>query len=134
MAYILKDSQMPGYEELWDVIPGQARAKGFGYVVNDVFGFLMVAALAAADEVTYIWKARQVEVDKLIGTNEAISAGMFVYATLASNFQSVTANPTGTIGTDYYFVGVAKKDASSSSEKVLISFWGDEYNHADRSA
>jgi hypothetical protein len=132
MAFILKDDQMPGYEEFWDEVPGAVRAKGFAYVVNDVFGFLMTAALTITDEVTYIWKARQVIVDKLTGTGEAINHGDFVYATRASNFQSVTANPAGTIGTDYYFVGVAKKDSVASATTVLISFWGDEYNHADR--
>lgn len=132
MAFILKDDQMPAYEEFWDVVPGAVRAKGFGYVLNDVFGFLMVAALAVTDEVTYIWKARQVEADKLTGTGEAITSGEKVYATLASNFQQVTASPTGVIGTDYYFVGIAKKDSAAGNDKVLISFWGDEYNHLDR--
>jgi hypothetical protein len=132
MAFILKDDQAPAYEELWDIIPGAVRAKGFAYVVNDVFGFLMVAALTTADEVTFIWKARQVLVDKGTGTGDAINAGDKVYATLASNFQLVTNNPAGVIGTDYYFVGIAKKDAPASQANVLISFWGDEYNHADR--
>lgn len=132
MAFILKDDQAPGYEELWDEIPGVVRAKGFGYVVNDVFGFLMAAALTVLDEVTFIWKARQVLADKAVGTGEAITHGMMVYATLTSNFQSVTANPAGVIGTDYYFVGIAKKDSSGSCTTVLISFWGDEYNFADR--
>jgi hypothetical protein len=46
----------------------------------------------------------------------------------------VTANPTGVIGTDYYFVGKCKKTAAADDTTVLIDFWGDEYNHADRSA
>lgn len=132
MAFILKDDQAPAYEELWDEVPGAVRAKGFAYVVNDVFGFLMTAALAITDEVTFIWKARQVLVDKMRGTGEAITHGMKVYALASQNFQVVTANPAGVIGTDYYFCGIAKKDASGSDSTVLISFWGDEYNHADR--
>jgi hypothetical protein len=132
MAFILKDDQAPAYEELWDEIPGAVRAKGYAYVVNDVFGFLLTAAQSVTDEVAFIWKARQVEVDKLTGTGEAINHGDKVFATLLTNFQQVTANPTGTIGTDYYFVGIAKKDAAGSASTVLISFWGDEYNHADR--
>lgn len=132
MAFICKDDQAPAYEELWDHVPGAVRAKGFAAVVNDVFGFLLTAALTVTDEVAFIWKCRQVEATKLTGTGEAITAGQKVYATLGSNFQSVTANPTGTIGTDYYFCGIAKKDAAGSASTVLISFWGDEYNHADR--
>lgn len=134
MGFILKDDQAQSYHELWDIVPGAVRAKGFAYVVNDVFGFLMTAALTVTDEVTYIYEATQVLADKLTGTGEAISAGMEVYATLATNFQSVTANPTGTIGTDYYFVGWAKKDAAADDTTVLIRFWGHEYNHADRAA
>jgi len=134
MAFILKDSQLAGYEELWDVIPGAVRSKGFAYVKQDVFGFLMTASGSTTDEVTFIWKARQVEADKLTGTGEGILAGDFVYATVGSSFQIVTANPSGTIGTHYYFCGVAKKDASASDNKVLISFWGDEYNDTDKNA
>lgn len=132
MAFILKDDQFPGYEELWDIIPGAVRAKGFAYVVNDVFGFLMVASDSVTDERTFIWKARQVLVDKHTGTGEAITAGSMIYATLTSGYQMVTANPAGVIGIDYYFVGIAKKDALAGEDTVLISFWGDEYNFADR--
>lgn len=132
MAYILKDDQAPAYEEFWDEVPGAIRAKGFGYVVNDVFGFLMTASQNTTDEVTYIWKARQVLADKIVGSGEEIEHGEFVYALASQNFQVVTANPTGTIGTDYYFVGIAKKDAAAGDSTVLISFFGDQYNFADR--
>jgi hypothetical protein len=128
------DVQAQAYQESWDVIPGQARVKGFAFVDNDVFGFLLTACLTAAQEVAFITRNRQVRVDKLTGTGEAIQRNQNVYATLASNFQSVTANPAGVIGTDYYFVGKAKKDAGADEDTVLIDFWGDEYNHADRAA
>jgi hypothetical protein len=134
MAFYCADNQAQAYQELWDEVPGAVRAKGFAYVVNDVFGFLMTAALTVLDEVTFIYRNKQVRADKLTGTGEAISHGQKVYATLGSNFQSVTANPTGTIGTDYYFVGIAKKDAGANEATVLIDFWGDEYDHADRAA
>ena len=128
------DDQAQAYDELWDEVPGQARVKGFAYVVNDVFGFLLNAALTATDEVAFIWRNSQVRADKLTGTGEGINHGDFVYATLGSNFQSVTANPTGTIGVNYYFCGVAKKDALPNDTTVLIKFFGDEYNFADRAA
>lgn len=139
MAFILKDDQMQSYSELWDYDPGAARTKGFGEVIQDVFAFHMRAVELKADGVTFqeatpLYKAEQVLANKTTGTGNAITAGQFVYATLASNFQTVTATPTGTIGTDYYFVGVAKKNALANATTVLIKFWGDEYNHADRSA
>jgi len=134
MAFILKDDQVQSYHELWDHIPGAVRAKGWAEVVQDVFTFLMTASLSTTDEVTAIYEATQVLADKLTGTGEGIEAGQRVYATLASNFQSVTGNPTGTIGTDYYFVGWCKKDAAADDTTVLIRFWGHEYDHADRAA
>lgn len=142
MAFILKDDQVQSYHELWDFVPGvvenqttpNAGNKGWARVYQDVFGFNMVASLTITDEVTFIYEATQVIADKGTGTGETITAGQKVYTTLTSAFQTVTANPTGTIGTDYYFVGWAKKDATASEDTVLIRFWGHEYNHADRSA
>jgi hypothetical protein len=133
MAFILRDDQQQSYHELWDQILTAAETKGFAQVVEDVFCFNMTAG-AINDEVTRIYSATQVRVDKLTGSGEDINAGQKVYATLASNFQSVTANPAGVIGTDYYFVGWAKKDAAANETDVLIRFEGDEYNHADRAA
>jgi hypothetical protein len=131
MAFILRDDQVQSYHELWDVILTAARTKGFGEVIEDVFAFAMTAG-AIADEVAYIYEATQVRAGKLTGTGEAINSGQRVYATLASNFQLVTASPTGTIGTDFYFVGWCKQDAAADDDDVLIRFWGHEYDHADR--
>ena len=132
--FYIADLQAQAYDELHDVVPGAVRAKGYAFVHNDIFGFLFAAALTTTEEVAFITRASQVEVDKTTGTGNNIQEGEYVYATLASNFQTVTANPTGVIGTDYYFVGVAKKRAAASDARVLISFWGAEYNHADRAA
>lgn len=134
MAFILRDDQAQSYHELWDHIPGATRTKGFGEVIQDVFCFHMVAVLSATGEATPIYEATQVRAGKLVGTGEEIYSGQAVYATLGSNFQLVTANPAGTIGTDYYFVGWAKKNATANEDDVLIRFWGHEYNHADRAA
>lgn len=131
MAFILKDNQQQAYDELWDVVPGAIVVKGFAQVVNDVFGFFLKASTSITEEVCFIYHASQVEADKLTGTGESISAGEKVYATLGSSFQSVTANPTGTIGTDYYYCGIAKKDAAATDTTVLIKFIGQSYNHAD---
>lgn len=131
MAFILRDDQQQAYHELWDAAVVAAVTKGFAAVVQDVFGFYMTAG-AAGDEVCFIYEATQVRAGKLTGTGEAITAGQRVYATLASAFQLVTANPVGTIGTDFYFCGWAKKDALANDTDVLIRFWGHEYDHADR--
>jgi hypothetical protein len=133
MAFYIRDAQAQSYDELWDYVSPVARAKGFAEVIRDVFCFHM-RAVAANGEATPIHHCTQVRVDKVEGTGEAIQSGDNVYATLASNFQSVSANPAGVIGTDYYFVGVAKKNAAANASDVLIKFWGDEYNHADRAA
>jgi hypothetical protein len=132
--YYCADNQAQAYEESWDVIIAIPTVRGFGFVHNDVFGFMFTASLVVNEEVTFITRNKQVRIDKITGTGEEIQANEYVYATLATNFQSVTANPIGVIGTDYYFVGKAKKDALASDTTVLVDFWGDEYNHADRAA
>lgn len=132
--YYCADVQAQAYNESWDVVPGAVRVKGWGFVNNDIFGFLLKACASITEEVCFITRAPQVRVNKLTGTGEEILQNEYVYATSVSNFQTVTAHPTGTIGTDYYFVGKAKKAASASDKTVLIKFWGDEYNHADRAA
>jgi hypothetical protein len=137
--YRPRDAQAQSYSELDGITVNAAVTQGFGILIQDVFGFYFTAITAqditdSRNEVCHIYRMEQVLVDKLTGTGEAIAAGQKVYATLASNFQSVTANPTGVIGTDYYFVGVAKRAAGANASTVLIKFWGDEYNHADRAA
>ena len=131
MAFLLRDDQQQAYDECWDEIPGAVRAKGYAYVVSDIFGFLMTAALTVTDEVTFIYYATQVRAGKVTGTGEDIAHGEKVYATLASNFQLVTANPVGVIGTDFYYCGICKKDATADDDDVLIKFIGESYDHAD---
>lgn len=129
--FYLADTQDSSYHELWDVIPVSAVVKGEPAVVQDVFGFYL-QALAANAEGAFIYDARQVRADKAVGSGESIEAGDEVYYVVATG--KVTASPTGTIGTEYYFCGWAKKDASETETTVLIRFYGTEYNHADRAA
>jgi len=131
MAFEPKDNDI--YDELWDVEVAAAVTKGFGAVIQDVFGFYFNAVTAADitdgnDEVAFIYRMRQVEADKVTGTGEAIVRGDRVYATLASNFQNITANPVGVAGTDYYFCGWAKKSAGASDSTCLINFDGTRYD------
>lgn len=131
MSFIQKDNAI--YDELREITVAAAVTKGLAAVIQDVFGFYHNDVTAAdiadnRDEVTFIYRCRQVLATKLTGTGEAISQGDKVYATLGSSFQSVTANPTGTAGTDYYFCGWAKKDATAAASTVLINFDGTRYD------
>jgi hypothetical protein len=131
MAFEPKDNAI--YDELWDVEVAAAVTKGQAVVVQDVFGFYFTDVTAqmitdSRNEVAFIYRMRQVEAGKLTGTGEAIIRGDRVYATSGSGFQSVTANPTGTAGTDYYFCGWAKKSAAASATTVLINFDGTRYD------
>ena len=119
------------YDELWDIIAGGTIVAGTGAVINDVFGFYLYDGVIG-DEITFVHACRQVEVDKETGTGEDIEAGEAVYYNVATGL--ATSAPGGAIGTNYYFIGIAKKDADENEGTVLIKFWGDEYNHADRAA
>lgn len=127
MAFLWKDDVI--YDELWDVEPATAVEGGDGAVVNDLFGFYIKDREASGEEVTFIYRCRQVEADKLTGTGEDIQAGEEVFAVVANDLY-VTANPTGTPGVNYYFCGWAKKDASASDTKVLINFDGTDLERA----
>jgi hypothetical protein len=131
MFYLAND-QPVSYRELWDVIPAAVVVRGAAAIVQDVFGFYFKAteATSAGEEIAFVYWADQVWADKEVGSGEQILAGMEVYYNVASGL--ITANPTGTIGTDYYFCGIAKRDAAADDTRALIEFIGDEYNHADR--
>jgi hypothetical protein len=117
------------YDELVDVILGVASVdKGDPAVIQDVFGFYLVDALITETPV-FIYRMRQVVADKVQGTGEEIEAGDRVYYVVASGL--VTANPTGAIGTNYYFCGWCKKAAEADDDTVLINFDGTVYNNAD---
>lgn len=133
MGFYLADAQVSSYDALRNHINLTARAKGYAEVIQDTFCFQMRGFAANAED-TPVIRADEVWADKLTGSGEEILAGDFVYATLGSLFQSVTANPAGVIGTDYYFCGIALDNADADDDLVLIKFWGDEYDHADRAA
>ena len=54
--YYCADVQAQAYNESWDVVPGVVRAKGWGFVNNDIFGFLLKACLSITEEVTKIFR------------------------------------------------------------------------------
>lgn len=129
--FYLREDQEASYEELWAEALFVAVVKGQPVVINDTFCFYFTAG-AIGDEVVPIWKARQVLADKATGTGTEIQRGEQIYYIVATGLVSNTAPVGGTIGTDYYFCGICKESADADEDQVLMSFWGDEYNHADR--
>lgn len=125
-------SQAVSYREIWDAIPSTVIAKGQPAIIQDLFGYYLKGTELATpgEEICFIYWSDQTWADKEIGSGEGIYAGQEVYYNVASGL--VTASPTGTIGTDYYFCGIAKRDALEGADQVLIEFIGDEWNHADR--
>jgi len=123
MAFEPKDTVI--YDELWDVVPVAAVVKGQAAVVQDVFGFYLVAA-ALGVEVCFAYIMRQVEADKRVGTGEDILAGDRLYYIPAEDVVTPTAGTTP--GVNSYFCGIAKKDASAAETKVLMNFNGTMYD------
>jgi hypothetical protein len=117
------------YDELWDTFPATAVLKGTPEVVQDVFGFWLKDREEAGEEVTFVYRCRQVLADKVVGTGEAILPGDRVYAIVAQS-HAVSATPPagGVAGTDYYFCGWCKRQADASDARVLINFDGTRYD------
>jgi len=123
MAFEWKDNAI--YDELWDVIPATAVTKGDAAVRQNVFGFYAKTRETAGEEITLIYRCRQVLADKRTGTGEAIISGDdLYYYPLTAN---VSPTATGTAGTDYYWCGWAKKSATASETTVLMNFDGTRY-------
>lgn len=121
-----KDNQI--YDELWDIVPAALVTKGQAARIADVFGFYYFATSTIGDEVTYVYRMRQVLADKVTGTGEDIQAGDRLYYYPAQD--AVSKNAVGAAGTDYYFCGWAKKDAEASASEVLMNFDGTRWDMA----
>lgn len=131
----LANVQAVSYRELFDITPATVVVKGQAAIVQDVFGFYLKATelTVAGEEICFIYWADQVWADKEVGSGQEIYAGQEVYYNVDNaGTGNVTANPVGNIGVDYYFCGIAKRDALANDTQVLIEFIGDEYNHGDR--
>lgn len=131
MAFEPKDNVI--YDELWNVELAAAVTKGTAAVRQDVFGFYFFSydpnnPDLDNDEVTFIYRMRQVLADKAAGTGEAIISGDRLYYYPATD--TVSPNAVGTAGTDYYFCGWAKKNAGTSESTVLMNFDGTRYDEA----
>jgi len=126
MGFEWKDDVI--YDELWDAIPSTAVSKGDAEVVQDTFGFWVKDRESAGEEIAFIYRCRQVLATKVTGTGEDITAGDRLYYIVASSAVSKTA--TGTAGTDYYYCGTAKKNATATATTVLMRFDGTRYDEA----
>lgn len=131
MALIFEQKDNQIFDELKDIVAAAAVTKGEPAVVRDVFGFYHNAVTAEdltnnRDDVTFIYRCRQVEAVKVTGTGEAIQAGDRVYYIVAS--EAVSATATGTPGTNSYFCGWAKENATATASTVLINFDGTRYD------
>jgi len=114
------------YDELWDIVPAALVTKGEAAQLEDVLGFYYFDSLEIGDEVTFIYRQRQVESDKATGTGEDINAGQRLYYYPAND--NVSPNRVGVMGVDYMFCGWAKKDAAAAATKVLMNFDGTRYD------
>lgn len=114
------------YDELFDVIPATAITKGTAAVVQDVFGFYIKDRESVGEEVVFVYRMRQVRSDKSTGTGTEIVAGDRLYYIVAND--NVQNTPVGTPGTDSYFCGWAKRDATASATEVLMNFDGTRYD------
>lgn len=113
------------YDELRNVVPGTAVVKGDGAVKQDVFGFYVKDRETVGEEVVLIYRCRQVEATKKVGTDQAILSGDKLYWYLADGHVSPVK---GTVGVDCYFCGWAKEDAGANAITVLMNFDGTRYN------
>jgi hypothetical protein len=128
-CFYLEDVQI--YDEI-EKLPATAQTQGTAAVVQDVFGFYLTSNLTGTlapstlEKLTFVYRARQVLANKETGSGYAIKAGDRLYYVKADD--KVTASPTGTYNTDYYFCGWAKLDAAADDLTVLMNFDGTRYN------
>jgi len=129
-AFEGQDNQI--YDELKDIIPGGFVYKGEAALIEDVFGFYFKQQTriggVGTEEITFVYRMRQVLAKKITGTGNDIKAGDRVWYITASGAISNTKPGGGAAGTDYFFCGWAKEDAEAGDTEVLINFDGTLYN------
>jgi hypothetical protein len=114
------------YDEAWDIVPAALVTKGQAAQLGDVLGFYYYSSKKIGDEVTFIYKQRQVDADKRTGTGEAIDPVSRLYYYPATD--NVSVNRVGVAGVDYMFCGWSKKAAAASATRVLMNFDGTRYD------
>jgi len=111
------------YQHVWDAVPGSTTiVKGDPDVKQDVFGFWLKDCESITEEVCFIWKMRQVEAEKVVGSGSAIISGDRLYYIVSQ--QKVSPVSVGVPGTDSYYCGTALRDAGADETVVLMDFDG----------
>lgn len=111
------------YDELLNHYPAALYVKGQALQVNDVFGFYLKDVQALTEEVAFIYRCKIVEAQKKTGSaGEAINEGDKLY--YYPGVEQVSPVKSGTAGTDYYFCGWAKEDATATATTVIMRFDG----------
>lgn len=145
-CFILQDDQAQAYSELWSYAPVGTELKGDLVQRQDVVAFCLTAGTSTVlgettiagvvtpgfkimDEVALIYYAQQVRANKEVGTGYNFVSGDKVYYIVAD--KKVSPTHTGTIGVNYYYVGICKKNAAAADLTVLIKFDGTQWNNAD---
>lgn len=127
MAQCFEPKDNIDYSPLRDVIPGNTTTvKGDPVLRNNCFGFYYKDSESTTEEVTVVFKMRQVLANKATGTGEAINSGDRLFYIVANN--NVSPTPVGTPGTNSYFCGWALESVSASATTVLMEFDGTRYD------
>lgn len=113
------------YDELLDIVVSATVVKGEADLVQDCFGFYFTAGVSG-EEVCFVYRMRQVLADKIVGTGQDIQSGDRLFWIPGQD--AVSQTPVGVVGTDCYFVGWAKEDASENDTQVLMNFDGTRYD------
>jgi len=131
MAFLWQDVEI--YDELCDELGPDpiALTSGQARVIQECFSFLLQTQELANQELTPVYRCRQVKASKRVGTGEDILHGDRLYAyplgglpvTQFQDFE-VSPNAVGVAGTDFVFCGWAKEDAPAAAEFVLMNFDG----------
>lgn len=127
---IFKPKDLEIYNELRDQVTTVPIKQGAYQIYGDKLCFQLVGKtaeqIARGDNLlTPIYKMRQVLARKKTGTGDDIAAGDNVY--LYPTDKRISSNKIGTAGTDFYFCGTAKFDATASESTIVIEFDGTRY-------
>jgi predicted RecA/RadA family phage recombinase len=105
------------YDDLRDITPNAAVTQGQIALVQDVVGFYLYAK-AADNEVTFLYRCKQVKATKATGSGTEITSGQKLYVDLT------TGVVTNVYSTGLYLVGWAKEDAGADDSTVLMRWDG----------
>jgi hypothetical protein len=120
------------YDDLFDVVPAIAATNGMAWRRHDVFGFIIKDRETIGEDCAFLYRCRQVESAKRVGSGEQINSGdrLYAYPVVGAipfgtpQLWEVSPNPIGTPGTSFCFCGWAKYDAGPNDTTVIMNFDG----------